>query len=124
MASFVILLIARTARIACSDRHTYIHTDRHTHTHTHTRQRNYCNPLCQCAPRVNETNPRRNSHTTMVTRYQCFEQVYIMRLSMLAPTRDRVGNFPCLEWQACPRGRDIESLKCACETRSACPVKI
>ena len=27
MASFVILLIARTARIACSDRHT------HTHTH-------------------------------------------------------------------------------------------
>ena len=32
MASFVILLIARTARIACLDRHTY----RHTHTHTHT----------------------------------------------------------------------------------------
>ena len=31
MASFVILLIARTARIACSDRHTY----RQTHTHTH-----------------------------------------------------------------------------------------
>ena len=28
MASFVILLIACTARIACSDRHTYIHTDR------------------------------------------------------------------------------------------------
>ena len=26
MASFVILLIARTARIACSDRHTYIQT--------------------------------------------------------------------------------------------------
>ena len=26
MASFVILLIARTARIACSDRHTDIHT--------------------------------------------------------------------------------------------------
>ena len=35
------------------------------------------------------------------------------------PTRDRVGNFPCLEWQACPRGRDIESLKCACETHAA-----
>ena len=38
MASFVILLIARTARIACSDRHTYIHTyiqtDRHTHKTT------------------------------------------------------------------------------------------
>ena len=30
MASFVILLIARTTRIACSDRHTYIHTDGHT----------------------------------------------------------------------------------------------
>ena len=43
----------------------------------------------------------------------------LMRLSMLAstppPTRDRVGNFPCLKWQACPRGRDIESLKCASE---------
>ena len=36
IASFVILLIACTARIACSDRQTYIHTD--THTHTHTRQ--------------------------------------------------------------------------------------
>ena len=35
MASFVILLIARTTRIACSDGHTYIHTDTHTHTHTH-----------------------------------------------------------------------------------------
>ena len=34
MASCIILLIARTARIACSDRHTYIQTDRHTHTHT------------------------------------------------------------------------------------------
>ena len=34
MASFVILLIARTARIACSDRHTDRQTDRHTHTHT------------------------------------------------------------------------------------------
>ena len=36
MASFIIRLIARTARIACSDRHTYLQTDRHTHTHTHT----------------------------------------------------------------------------------------
>ena len=35
MASFVILLIAHTATIACLDRH----TDRQTrHTHTHTRQ--------------------------------------------------------------------------------------
>ena len=34
MASFVILLIARTARIACSDRHTYIHTDRQTDRQT------------------------------------------------------------------------------------------
>ena len=45
MASFVILLIAHTARIACADRHTYIHT--------YTRD-NYCNPLCACAPRVNK----------------------------------------------------------------------
>ena len=36
MVSFVILLIACTARIACADRHTY----------THTRD-NYCNPLAQ-----------------------------------------------------------------------------
>ena len=48
MASFVILLIARTAKIVFADRHTYRHT--HTHTHTHTRD-NYCNPLCACAPR-------------------------------------------------------------------------
>ena len=48
-ASFVILLIACTARIACSDRHTYIHTDRHTHTRD-----NYCNSLCAYAPRVNK----------------------------------------------------------------------
>ena len=34
MVSFVILRIARTARIACSDRHTYIHTDRQTHETT------------------------------------------------------------------------------------------
>ena len=34
MASFVILLIARTARIACSDRHTYIHTYIHTYRQT------------------------------------------------------------------------------------------
>ena len=47
MASFVILLIARTARIACSDRH----TQTYTHTHTHTRD-NYCNLLCACTPRV------------------------------------------------------------------------
>ena len=33
MASFVILLIARTARIACADRHTDRQTDRQTHTH-------------------------------------------------------------------------------------------
>ena len=47
MVSFVILLIAHTARIACADRHTY--------RHTHTRD-NYCNPRCACAPRVNEEN--------------------------------------------------------------------
>ena len=37
-------------------------------------------------------------------------KVNIMHLSMLAPTpptRDKVGNFPSLEWQACPRVRDI-----------------
>ena len=34
MVSFVILLIARTARIVCADRHTDIQTDRHTHETT------------------------------------------------------------------------------------------
>ena len=48
MVAFVILLIVHTTRIVCADRH----TDRQTHTHTHTRD-NYCNPLCACAPRVN-----------------------------------------------------------------------
>ena len=56
MASFFILLIAHTARIACADRHTYIqtrtHARTHAHTHTHTRD-NYCNPCCACAPMVN-----------------------------------------------------------------------
>ena len=52
MVSFVTLLIARTARIVCADRHTYIQTHTHTHTHSHT-QDNYCNPLCACASRVN-----------------------------------------------------------------------
>ena len=42
-----------------------------------------------------------------------------INVSSHPPTRDRVGNFPCLEWQACPRGGDIESLKCACETHAA-----
>ena len=42
LVSFVILLIARTARIACADRH----TDRHTRD-------NYCNSRCACMPRVN-----------------------------------------------------------------------
>ena len=46
MASFVILLTARTARIACV--RTYRQTDRQTNTRD-----NYCNPLCACAPRVN-----------------------------------------------------------------------
>ena len=46
MASSVILLIA-LARIACSDRHTDIHT--------RTRD-NYCNLLCACAPRVNNSH--------------------------------------------------------------------
>ena len=58
MASFVIFLTARTARIACSDRHTYIHTyiqtDRQTDRQTDT-QNDYCNPRCACAPRVNES---------------------------------------------------------------------
>ena len=48
MVSFIILLIAHTARIACADRH----TDRDTHT-----QDNYCNPRCACMPRdKNEKN--------------------------------------------------------------------
>ena len=44
MVSFVILVIARTARIACADRQTY----------THTRDK-YCNPRCACTLRVNNT---------------------------------------------------------------------
>ena len=40
-----------------------------------------------------------------------------MPLSMLAPTPPTGGSFPSLEWQTCPRGRDIESLKCACAIR-------
>ena len=34
MVSFVVLLIARTARIACADRHTHTHTDRQIHETT------------------------------------------------------------------------------------------
>ena len=51
MASFVILLTARTARIACSD----IQTDRQTDRQTDT-QNDYCNPRCACAPRVNNNS--------------------------------------------------------------------
>ena len=35
MVSFVILLIARPARIACADRHTYIHTYIIIYRHAH-----------------------------------------------------------------------------------------
>ena len=49
MVSFVILLIARTAIIACADRHTYIQM--------YTRD-NYCNPHCLFAPRVNNSYKR------------------------------------------------------------------
>ena len=38
-------------------------------------------------------------------------------INVSPPTRGRVGNFPSLEWHTCPRGRDIESLKCACAIR-------
>ena len=43
MISCIILLIARTARIACADRQTDIRD-------------NYCNPRCACALRVNIYN--------------------------------------------------------------------
>jgi len=46
MVSLVLLVIARTARIACGL------TDRQTHTHT---QDNYCNPHCACVPRGNKS---------------------------------------------------------------------
>ena len=50
------------------------------------------------------------SHETPTCEVLSNGVVEIMHLSMLAPpTRGRVGNFPCLEWQTCPRGRDIES---------------
>ena len=39
MVSFIIRLIARTARIACMDRQTDRDTHTHTHTHTQTRAR-------------------------------------------------------------------------------------
>ena len=65
MASFVILLTARTARIACSDRQ----------THTHTRD-NYCNSLCACAPRVN------NGH-----------DYHLCALDMLKPTNTILMTF-------------------------------
>ena len=64
MASFVILLIACTARIACSDRHTYIQTDRHTQTRD-----SYCNPLCACAPRVNNLNSLYTERDRIVNHY-------------------------------------------------------
>ena len=51
MVSFIILLIARTARIECPDRH----------THT---QDNYCNPRCACTPRVNKN---KNNQLKMAT---------------------------------------------------------
>ena len=51
--SFVTLLIARTARIACACQ---------TYIHTHT-QDDYCNPLYACAPRVN------NMHANKATDY-------------------------------------------------------
>ena len=46
MASFVILLIAHTARIACvrTYRQTHTHTHAHTHTHTHTHTRELLKP--------------------------------------------------------------------------------
>ena len=49
MVSFVKLLIARTARIACVDRHTDRQTDRQTHTRD-----NDCNPRCAYTPKVNK----------------------------------------------------------------------
>ena len=45
---FVILLIARTARIACADKHT---------------RDNYCNPRCACVPRVMENTRMQTLHT-------------------------------------------------------------
>ena len=54
MASFIIRLIARTARIACSDGHTYLQTDTHTHTHTHTRTHTPTHP---------HTHPHTHTHT-------------------------------------------------------------
>ena len=54
MVSFIILLIAGTARIACADRQTDTHTYIHTYIHD-----NYCNPRCACAPRVNNCERKR-----------------------------------------------------------------
>ena len=67
MASFVILLTARTARIACSDRQKKKQkkTDRQTD-----RQNNYCNPLCACVPRVNKFNESTEVQTLGIIRIQ------------------------------------------------------
>ena len=35
MVSLVLLVIVRTARVACGHTHTHAHTHTHTHTHTH-----------------------------------------------------------------------------------------
>ena len=66
MASFVILRTACTARIACSDRHTYIHTDRQTHeTTTVTLSAHARRGLIIVSWKHWSANPRRNSHTAI-----------------------------------------------------------
>ena len=69
MVSFVILLIARTARIACADSHTDIQT--------HTRD-NYCNPRCACAPRVNNSNESTEVQTLGVIRIQLIYSINVL----------------------------------------------
>ena len=93
MASFVILLIAHTARIACSDRHTYRQTDRQTHTRD-----NYCNPLCACAPRVNYAlrYPKKVPNLTVSSHLRC-PPPSPPPTYLAAPSLSLLPNaFPCL----------------------------
>ena len=65
MVSFVILLIARTARIACADRQTYRQTDRQTDTHTHTHKTTTVTLAAHARRRL--INMKLHNHSTVYT---------------------------------------------------------
>ena len=55
-------------------------------------------------------------YTQLYILVQLLQLVYNAPINV-SPHPRMVGNFPCLEWQTCPKGQDIESLKCACAIR-------